>query len=66
MAVSILFSCGNPYKGFKGVDKKGMSVRKTPSQELKEDMKKSEKRMQRRYKRDMKRKKKKLGHTNGQ
>ncbi len=62
----VMVSCNNPYKGFKGVNKKGMSTRKTPSQELKEDYEDAGKKMQRRYKREMKRKKKKYGHSNGQ
>ncbi|MEQ8909674.1 MAG: hypothetical protein RIC95_10810 [Vicingaceae bacterium] len=57
---SFCLAC-NPYAGFKGVNKKGMSNNKAPSQELKEDYKKSTKRMNRKYKREMKRRKKRMG-----
>ncbi|KAA3649001.1 MAG: hypothetical protein DWP98_07695 [Bacteroidetes bacterium] len=53
----------NPYKGFKGVSKKGMKTSTTPSQELRDDYKSSSKKMNRRYKREMKRNKKRLGHS---
>ena len=63
--VGVLAAC-NPYKGFKGVNSKGMSTRKAPSQQLKDDMAKSEKKLKKRYDREMKRKKKKYGHSIGE
>lgn len=60
----IIFSC-NPYKGFKGVNPKGMSKSKAPSQQLKDDMAKSDKKMKKRYDKEMKRKKRKYGHSIG-
>jgi|GEM_PF-1595740 len=56
----ILGSC-NPYKGFKGVDKKGMKKNKPPSQELREDYEKMNKRSSKAYKKEQKRRKKRLG-----
>lgn len=61
IAISILMIACNPYKGFKGVDKKGMKTNKTPSQEIRDDYDKAGKQMKRRYKREMKRKRKKMG-----
>jgi hypothetical protein len=60
LLVVLLFGC-NPYPGFKGVNRKGMSKNSVPSQELKEDYKKKNKRMQKRFDREMKRRKKKMG-----
>lgn len=64
--IFLSISACNPYKGFKGVSKKGMSTRKAPSQQLKDDMSKSEKKLKKRYDKDMKRKKKKYGHSIGE
>lgn len=55
-----LMAC-NPYKGFKGVNKKGMKTNTTPSQELRDDYDARGKKAKRRYKREMKRRKKRLG-----
>jgi hypothetical protein len=57
----MLFSCGNPYKGFHGVDDKGMKTNKPPSVEIREDYDKQSKKMKRQYKREMKRRKRRLG-----
>lgn len=65
ISLSLLILACNPYKGFKGVNKKGMSKSKAPSQQLKDDMAKSDKRMKKRYDKEMKRKKKKYGHSIG-
>lgn len=59
---SLLFTLAcNPYKGFKGVNKKGMKNNTTPSEELYDGHKKSGKRMKRQYKREMKKRKKRMG-----
>ena len=57
-----LLGC-NPYKGFKGVDDKGMSNGKLPSQEVKSGYEKSIKKQKRAYKREMKKRAKRLGTT---
>ena len=57
-----LTACG-PYRGFKGVDKKGMKNNELPSQTIRKDYKHSEKKMKRQYKREMKKKAKRLGTT---
>ncbi len=59
---SFLVAC-NPYKGFKGVDDKGMSNGKLPSQEVKAGYEKSIKKQKRSYKREMKKRAKRLGTT---
>lgn len=56
----VLFAC-NPYAGFKGVNKKGMSNGKAPSQELKEGYKKANKKMNKKYKKEMKKRQKRMG-----
>jgi len=56
---SLLFSC-SPYKGFKGVDKKGMG-RKPPSVEVSDGYQKDQKKGKRKYKREMKRKRREYG-----
>jgi hypothetical protein len=53
-------SC-NPYKGFKGVSKKGMKTNTTPSQEIRDGYEAKSKKMNRRYKREMKRRRGRLG-----
>jgi hypothetical protein len=59
---SLLFTVAcNPYKGFKGVNKKGMKYNSTPSEELYDNQKKSSKRMNRQYKREMKKRRKRMG-----
>ncbi len=55
----VLVSC-NPYKGFSGVDPKGMG-KKPPSVRIADDMKKSQKKGNRKIKREMKRKQKRYG-----
>ncbi len=65
ICISLLLLACNPYKGFKGVEKKGMKKRKTPSQELRDDYEKLGKKSQRAYKKEMKRKHKKLGTKEG-
>tara|TARA_R110002049_G_scaffold216946_3_gene388378 strand:+ start:557 stop:772 length:216 start_codon:yes stop_codon:yes gene_type:complete len=55
----VLVSC-NPYKGFSGVDPKGMG-KKPPSVRIADDMQKSQKKSNRRAKREMKRKRKLYG-----
>lgn len=55
-----LFSC-NPYKGFSGVNPKGMKKNKLPSTELREDYDKGQKRMQKKYQKEMKRRNKDMG-----
>lgn len=59
-ALMFTVSC-NPYKGFKGVNKKGMKYNTTPSEELYDNQKKSTKRMQRKYDREMKKRRKRMG-----
>jgi len=54
-------NCGNPYKGFSGVSKKGMKKNKLPSQQLKEDYDKVAKKMQKAYKKEQKKTSKRLG-----
>lgn len=61
LLIIILSACGNPYKGFKGVSKKGMKKSITPSQEIRDGFEKSSKRKKRRYKREMKRNRKNMG-----
>ena len=56
------FSC-NPYKGFEGVNPKGMKKNESPSVKLREEHKKSEKKMQRKYRREMKKRKRKMGNS---
>jgi len=57
-ALIFLSACG-PYRGFKGVNPKGMKNSTTPSQEIRDDYKKQEKKSSRAYKREMKRREKK-------
>ena len=57
----LLFACGNPYKGFKGVETKGMKKKKPPSQQLKDDYDKASRKMVRAYKKEQKKTKKRLG-----
>lgn len=60
--LSLLFTLAcNPYKGFTGVNKKGMKNNTTPSEELYDGHKKSTKRMQRKYDREMKKRRKRMG-----
>ncbi len=54
-----LISC-NPYKGFSGVDDKGMG-RKPPSVEMTESFEKSQKKSNRHFKKEMRKRKKKFG-----
>ncbi len=61
MILSLLLSACNPYRGFHGVDKKGMKKNKLPSQEIKEDYDKMSKKAKRAYKKEVKRRKKRLG-----
>lgn len=61
--LTVAFLSCNPYKGFKGVDKKGMSNNKLPSQEVKDGYEKSVKKQKRSYKREMKKRAKRLGTT---
>ncbi len=58
----ILNACG-PYRGFKGVNKKGMKNNEMPSETIRKDYKKSEKKMKRQYKRETKKRAKRLGTT---
>lgn len=57
----LLAACGNPYKGFSGIEKKGMKKNKPPSQQLRDDYDKAGKKMKRAYKKEQKRVKKRLG-----
>lgn len=61
MVLLLLISACNPYRGFKGVDKKGMKKNKLPSQELRQDYEKMNKRARRAYKKETKQRKKRLG-----
>ena len=62
----LFFVCAcNPYKGFKGVNPKGMKKNKLPSTELREDHKASEKKMLRKYRRELKKRKNKMGSKEG-
>lgn len=54
------FIACNPYKGFSGVDDKGMG-RKPPSVKMTESFEKSQKKSNRRFKKEMKKRQKKLG-----
>ena len=63
MLLGIFFISCNPYKGFKGVSKKGMKVNKTPSQELRDGYDATSKKKGRKYKKEMKHRKKRLGHS---
>lgn len=65
IACLCLLAC-NPYRGFRGVDKKGMKRGKLPSQELKGDYDKLNKKAQRKYRREMKKNHKRLGTPEGQ
>ena len=66
MAVLAIASCKpNPYKGFSGIEKKGMKRNKTPSQELREDYDKLNKRAARALKKKAKKDKKRLGTDEG-
>ena len=56
-----LLAC-NPYKGFKGVDKKGMG-NTLPSQQVKQGYEKSTKKQARAYKREMRKRAKRMGTT---
>jgi len=58
----LFWACSNPYKGFKGVNPKGMKNNKLPSTELREGHKKSEKKMKRKYRREMKKRQKEMGN----
>ena len=60
-----LIAC-SPYRGFRGVDKKGMKRGTLPSQQLKGDYEKLNKRAQRKYRREMKKNYKRLGTPEGQ
>jgi len=61
-ALVALSSCG-PYRGFKGVNDKGMKNNEMPSERVRDDYKKSEKKMQRQYNREMRKRAKRLGTT---
>lgn len=61
LLIAILLTACGPYRGFKGVNKKGMKTRKTPSQEIRDGYEQASKRMKRKYRREMKRKQKKMG-----
>ena len=58
----LLSACG-PYRGFKGVNDKGMKNNEMPSERVRKDYKKSEKKMQRQYNREMRKRAKRLGTT---
>ena len=58
--ISLLCGCYNPYKGFDGVDDKGMG-RTPPSMQISDDYKKQQKKQNRRNKRVMKKRKRELG-----
>jgi hypothetical protein len=60
LITTLIIAC-NPYKGFKGVDKKGMKTSITPSQEIRDSYDSKSKKMKRRYKKEMKRRRKRLG-----
>ena len=60
LLVMALASCYNPYKGFDGVDDKGMG-RTPPSLELSDSKVKSQKKAQKRYKKMMKKRRKEMG-----
>lgn len=57
---SLLVACYNPYKGFDGVDDKGMG-RTPPSLQISKDYKKQQKKQNRRNKKLMKKRKQELG-----
>ena len=59
--IIILLAACNPYKGFKGVEKKGMKTGKPPSQEIRDDYKKTSKKSEKNYKKEMKKRKRRLG-----
>ena len=61
LLILIVAASCNPYKGFRGVDKKGMKKNKPPSQELREDYEKMNKKSSRAYKREARKRKKRLG-----
>ena len=60
LALASLFAC-NPYRGFSGVDKKGMKKNKLPSQALRDDYAKMNKKAQKAYKKEQKKAHKRLG-----
>ena len=60
--IILLTSCG-PYRGFKGVDPKGMKNNEMPSESVRKGFKKSERKMQRQYNREMRKRAKRLGTT---
>lgn len=55
-----LLSCYNPYKGFKGIDDKGMG-KTPPSMKLSKSYERKQKRMERRHRKMMKERRKTLG-----
>ena len=57
----IVFAGCNPYKGFTGVNPKGMKKNKLPSTELREDYDKKQKKMSRKYQKEMKKRTKEMG-----
>lgn len=63
VATLFLFSSCGPYRGFKGVNDKGMKNNEMPSERVRKDYKKSEKKMQRQYNREMRKRAKRLGTT---
>lgn len=58
--VIFLFSCYNPYKGFEGVDDKGMG-RTPPSMKLSRSYERKQKRMERKHRKMMKERRRTLG-----
>lgn len=60
LLITFLLAC-NPYKGFHGVDKKGMKKNKLPSQELRKDVERQNRKARKAYKKEQKRLKKRLG-----
>lgn len=55
-----LVSCYNPYKGFDGVDDKGMG-RTPPSMKLSKSYDKKQKRMERKHRKMMKKRRREMG-----
>jgi len=62
LSVLLLSACG-PYRGFTGVNDKGMKKNEMPSERVRKDYKKSERKMQRQYNREMRKRAKRLGTT---
>lgn len=60
--ILLFLSCG-PYRGFKGVNDKGMKNNEMPSERVRDDYRKKEKKMQRQYNTEMRKRAKRLGTT---